>query len=117
MAMPFTSLPRYSTSPAPSYASLPSFREETLAYSPRTSRSASPFTGNLIKQWRSVTLILKDQDSTTETPIYSRNSIIKGEVGINDCENVLSVVVQVCYVSTFLIFTRLTSELLYSLMA
>lgn len=76
-------LPTYTPSrPAPSYSASPLPNEETLESTPRTP-GQPPELGSIVRRWRSVTLILKDQDLSERQPSYGKNSIINGELGVS----------------------------------
>ncbi|KAJ7497432.1 hypothetical protein FB451DRAFT_1018371 [Mycena latifolia] len=81
-------LPAYS--PTPSYASLPLPNEDTIQYTPRAGRPAA-IIGNLTKQWRDVTIIFKNQDESTGSPTYGRNSNVCGEIGLEHSEEILTI--------------------------
>ncbi|KAJ6625496.1 hypothetical protein B0H10DRAFT_1782999 [Mycena sp. CBHHK59/15] len=82
--------PAYAYSPAPSYASLPLPNEDTVEYTPRAGRSEAVI-GRLTKQWRGVTIIFKNQNESSDAPTYGRNSVISGEIGLDNPENIVSV--------------------------
>ncbi|KAJ7076359.1 hypothetical protein B0H15DRAFT_864255 [Mycena belliarum] len=81
-------LPGYS--PTPSYASLPLPNEDTVEYTPRAGRSIV-ISGNLTKQWRDVTVIFKNQDESSGSPTYGRNSSVYGEIGLEHSEKILKI--------------------------
>ncbi|KAL0956445.1 hypothetical protein HGRIS_002593 [Hohenbuehelia grisea] len=86
MLPPFSS----SSSPAPSYSSLPLIDEETIEYNVRPTSPPLP-QGTFVRQWGKTTLILNDQDDAADEPAYGRHSVISGEVGVGDSEHILSV--------------------------
>jgi hypothetical protein len=88
-----SALPDYTYSPAPSYASLPLPNEDTVQYTPRAGRPEAVL-GNLTKQWRGVTVIFKNQE-TSGNPTYGRNSSVYGEIGLDRSQDVLSISLKV----------------------
>ncbi|KAJ6587056.1 hypothetical protein DFH09DRAFT_1142427 [Mycena vulgaris] len=83
-------LPAYAYTPAPSYASLPLPDEDTVQFTPRAGRPEAVL-GNLSKQWRNVTVILKNQDNSSDSPTYGRNSSVCGEIGLEHSERILTI--------------------------
>ncbi|KAJ7287785.1 hypothetical protein C8J57DRAFT_1284906 [Mycena rebaudengoi] len=84
-------LPAYVSIPAPSYASLPLPTEDTLEYTPRVRRAAAQ--RNITKQWKNITIILKNQDDSSEIPTYGwpGNTIVCGEIGLDLPDNIQQV--------------------------
>jgi hypothetical protein len=75
--------PLYSPStPAPNYHTQPLPDEQRLLYHvPRLAPG-----GTWRKQTPKATLILSDQENTAIQPTYGRNSVISGEIRLQDCE-------------------------------
>ncbi|KAJ6594039.1 hypothetical protein B0H19DRAFT_46890 [Mycena capillaripes] len=83
-------LPAYAYSPVPSYASLPRSGDSTIEYTPRAGQTETPL-GNLTKQWRDVTVIFKNQNTSSDIPTYRRNSSVCGEIGLEHPESILTI--------------------------
>ncbi|KAF7376266.1 putative UTP--glucose-1-phosphate uridylyltransferase [Mycena sanguinolenta] len=74
-------LPAYS--PAPSYAALPRSGDAVIEYTPRIGQPEEDLC-NLVKRWRDVTIIFKNQDKSATTPTYGRSSSVCGELGLEN---------------------------------
>ena len=114
--MSFEDSPPYTSStPAPSYSREPGADEERLAFSVRTQRRTLP-TGQFSKSTRRITLTLHEQHCKAKTPVYEHHSLITGTIGLEDCDRVRSVAVNVrCYHSFAHMTDRpLTNDLLCS---
>ncbi|KAJ7446201.1 hypothetical protein B0H11DRAFT_1746030 [Mycena galericulata] len=84
-------LPTYAYSPVPSYASLPRPNEEdTVEYTPRVGRAEAQL-GNITKKWRDVTIIFRNQNNSSGTPTYGRNSSVGGEIGLEKSVKILTI--------------------------
>ncbi|KAJ7703057.1 hypothetical protein B0H17DRAFT_1041441 [Mycena rosella] len=83
-------VPAYTYTPPPSYASLPLPNEDTVQYTPRAGRTTAVL-GNLTKQWRDVTVIFKNQDASSGSPTYGRNSQVSGEIGLENSESISTI--------------------------
>lgn len=79
---------------APSYSSLPLADEETIGYTPRLGAPHAP-TGIYTRQWRQLTMLLKEQDEVNRLPVYDRNSCVHGELDLATAVDVVSVTLKV----------------------
>ncbi|KAJ7780524.1 hypothetical protein DFH07DRAFT_433049 [Mycena maculata] len=84
-------LPAYAYSPVPSYAALPRPNEEdTVEYTPRQGRTTAQF-ATITKEWRDVTIIFRNQETSSGPPTFGRNSSCCGEIGLENSKDILTI--------------------------
>lgn len=88
-------LPEYSPSPpAPAYSFEPSADEQRLDLTPRQGMNG-PLSSTFVKRLSKATLVLHDQEDDVRIPSYGRNSVVRGELCIDNSANITDVVVKV----------------------
>ncbi len=88
-------LPSYSPSGAsPDYVAEPSEGERRLDFVARPHVTERPH-GTFTKKIRKITVSLHDQEEGVDIPTYARNAIVRGQLQLDDAENILSVAVKV----------------------
>lgn len=80
----------------PQYTSSPQPDETTVAHNRR--QGIRNTDGRFIRHWGDITLVLKEQDSDTRYPVYSRGGNVDGEIGFNGQIGLVEVFVKVCEV-------------------
>ncbi|PSR78170.1 hypothetical protein PHLCEN_2v7502 [Hermanssonia centrifuga] len=87
-------LPSYSPSGAsPDYVAEPSEGERRLDFVARPHVTERPH-GTFTKKIRKITVSLHDQEEGVDIPTYARNAIVRGQLQLDDAENILSVSVK-----------------------
>ena len=93
-------LPAYSPSGAsPSYAPEPSGDEQRLDYVARTHEPRT-HSGIITKRLRNVTVTLSGQEDGASVPKYTRNSYVRGELQLDNVENIYSITMKVSSIFT-----------------